>query len=67
MLMNSGLLTPLSAPVGAPDAGAPRTDSVPTEVLLLKPKEETLSEGSRPVVILRWIWSRWAVVKMSHT
>ena len=34
---------------------------------LLKPKEETLSEGSAPVVILRWIWSRWAVVNMSHT
>ena len=36
-------------------------------IYLLKPKEETLSEGSAPVVILRWIWSRWAVVKMSHT
>ena len=65
-MVNSALLIPLSAPVGPP-AGAPRTDSVPTEVLLLKPKEETLSEGIRPVVILRWIWSRWAVVKMSHT
>ena len=52
--MNSDLLIPLSAPV-VPDAGAPRTDSVPTEVLLLKPKEETLSEGSSPVVIFRWI------------
>ena len=64
--MKSRLVIPLSAPAG-PAAGAPRTDSVPTEVLLLKPKEEMLSEGSRPVVILRWIWSRWAVVKMSHT
>ena len=55
MLTNSDLVIPLSAPVGPVAVGAPRTDSVPMEVLLLKPKEETLSEGSRPVVILLWI------------